>query len=111
MNTSKIRVSGYLLLCASLAALAVPAYGQNPGAVLYKTKCAACHGADGKGETAMGKANNMRDLGSADVQKQKDEDIAGIIRNGKGNKMPAYGISLKPEQINDLVVFIRSFKK
>jgi cytochrome c6 len=99
-----------LVLCAAFGVLALPAQGQGGGEALYKSKCAGCHGADGKGETAMGKANNIRDLGSADVQAQTDDAIAGIIGNGKG-KMPAYGKSLKPDQIKDLVTYIRTLKK
>jgi cytochrome c6 len=83
---------------------------QTGGEALYKTKCAACHGPDGKGETAIGKANKLRDLASPDVQKQSDEELSGIISAGK-SKMPAYGKSLKPEQIKDLVTYIRTFKK
>jgi cytochrome c6 len=99
-----------LLLGVALGALATPVKAQGGGEALYKTKCAGCHGADGKGQTSMGKANNIRDLGSADVQAQSDDAIAGIIGNGKG-KMPAYGKSLKPDQIKDLVAFIRTLKK
>lgn len=77
---------------------------------LYKTKCAACHGPDGKGETAMGKANKLRDLGSADVQKQSDEELTTIITAGK-NKMPAYGKSLSADQIKGLVGYVRSLAK
>lgn len=98
------------LLCAALGVLALPARAQTGGEALYKTKCAVCHGADGKGETTVGKANKIRDLGSADVQKQSDDELAGIVGNGK-NKMPAYGKSLKPEQIKDLVAYIRTLKK
>jgi mono/diheme cytochrome c family protein len=99
-----------LPLCAALGIFATTARAQTGGEALYKGKCVACHGADGKGETAVGKANNIRDLGSADVQKQSDDDIAAIIGNGKG-KMPAYGKSLKAEQIKDLVAYIRTLKK
>lgn len=99
-----------LLLCAGFAVLPRPAQAQTGSENLYKTKCAACHGADGKGETTVGKANKIRDLGSADVQKQSDDELAGIIGNGKG-KMPAYGKSLKADQIKDLVAYIRSLKK
>src|SRR5271170_1753195 len=99
-----------LLLCAAFELTALPAQAQTGGEALYKSKCAGCHGADGKGETAVGKANNIRDLGSADVQAQSDDAIAGIIGNGKG-KMPAYGKSLKPDQIKDLVGYIRTLKK
>jgi cytochrome c6 len=99
-----------LLFCAAFGALALPVKAQTGGEALYKAKCAACHGADGKGETAVGKANKVRDLGSADVQGQSDDAIAGIIGSGKA-KMPAYGKSLKPEQIKDLVAYIRTLKK
>jgi mono/diheme cytochrome c family protein len=87
-----------------------PTAAKTGGEALYKTKCVACHGADGKGETAIGKANKLRDFGSADVQKQSDDELGGIITSGKG-KMPAYGKSLKPEQVKDLVAYIRTFKK
>jgi len=71
----------------------------------YKAKCAMCHGPDGKGKEAM----KTRDLGSADVQKQSDADLSGIITNGKG-KMPAYK-TMTPDQVKDMVAYIRSFKK
>jgi cytochrome c6 len=99
-----------IFLCAVLLVLSAPVRGQDAGAALYKTKCAACHGPDGKGETAMGKANKLRDLGTPDVQKQSDAELAAIIESGKG-KMPAYGKSLKPEQVKDLVAYIRSLGK
>jgi cytochrome c6 len=95
---------------ALLGVFCLPANAQAEGDVLFKAKCAACHGADGKGETAIGKINKLNDLGSADVQKQSDSDLTGIISSGK-NKMPGYGKSLKPEQIKGLVAYIRTFAK
>ena len=94
----------------ALGLMSVPAKAQDGGAVLYKTKCATCHGADGKGGTAVGKANKIRDLSSADVQQQSDADLTTVITAGKG-KMPAYGKSLKPDQVKDLVAYIRSLAK
>ena len=75
------------------------------GEATFKVKCAGCHGADGKGKEVM----KTRDLGSADVQKQSDAELSGIITAGKG-KMPAYK-TLTPEQVKDLVAYIRSLKK
>lgn len=95
---------------AALGFASVPAGGQDAGAATYKTKCAACHGADGKGETSIGKTNKIRDLGSAEVQQQSDADLTGIITTGKG-KMPAYGKSLKPDQVKELVTYMRSLAK
>ena len=80
------------------------------GADTFKAKCAMCHGADGAGQTGMGKAMKLRDLGSADVQKQSDADLNGIITNGK-NKMPAFTGKLTGDQITDVVKYIRTLKK
>ena len=105
-----VRTAITLAIPIFLGQLANSVRAQDSGAALYKAKCAACHGANGKGETAMGKASKLRDLGSPEVQKLSDEDLSGIITNGK-NKMPAYGKSLKSEQVKDLVAFIRSLAK
>lgn len=72
----------------------------------YKAKCAACHGADGKGKEAM----KTKDLASADVQKMSDADLSAIITNGKPPKMPPYK-TMTPDQVKDMVAYIRSFKK
>ena len=97
-----------LVLAVVLPAVSVAA---DTGPDLYKTKCAACHGADGSGNTAMGKASKLRDLGSADVQKMSDSDLKNVVDKGKPPKMPAYGGKLSSTQIDDLVKFIRSLKK
>jgi len=85
------------------------AFAQS-GADTYKAKCAMCHGANGAGDTVMGKNLKLRDLGSADVQKQSDDELATIIGKGK-NKMPAFDGKLTKDQINDLVKYIRTLKK
>src|SRR5271170_4793968 len=79
-------------------------------AATYKAKCAGCHGADGKGNTTPGKALGVHDFTSAEVTKMSDTDLVGIVTTGK-NKMPAYGKSLKAEDIAGLVAFIRGLSK
>ena len=76
----------------------------------FKAKCALCHGADGKGDTAMGKKFAVKDMGSADVQGKSDADLTTIITKGK-DKMPAYDGKLTKEQIDGLVKYIRTLKK
>ena len=80
------------------------------GADTFKAKCAACHGASGAGDTGMGKTLKLRDLGSAEVQAQSDEELTTIVTKGKG-KMPAYDGKLTKEQITDVVKYIRTLKK
>src|SRR5215470_8417461 len=98
-----------ILIVILTAPLAAPLLAQD-AASTYKTKCAACHGADGKGATPVGQKIGVRDFASPEVQKQSDDELAAIINDGK-NKMPSYKKSLKPEQVKDLVAAIRSFGK
>ena len=98
-----------VFVLAALLGVTMPSRADEASEKLYKTKCAACHGADGKGETAVGKANKMRDLGSADVQKLSDEDLQEIITKGKG-KMQAFGKKMSPEEIAAVVTYLRTFK-
>jgi len=76
------------------------------GEAAFKAKCAGCHGADGKGKEAM----KTTDMAAADVQKLSDADLSKIISEGKPPRMPAYK-TLTPEQVKDLVSYIRSLKK
>ena len=92
-----------------LTAWSMPLVAQDAAAI-YKTKCAACHGPDGKGDTAVGKKLGVRDFASPEVQKQSDDELAAIINDGK-NKMPAYKKSLKPEEVKALVAFIHACGK
>jgi mono/diheme cytochrome c family protein len=80
------------------------------GAALFKTKCAMCHGADGTGQTPMGKSMKLRDLRSPDVQKQTDKELHAWTADGKG-KMPAYKGKLTEAEINALVAHVRAMGK
>ncbi len=98
-----------LVLTASSFLFAAPAFAQS-GASLFKSRCAACHGADGKGDTAIGKSMHMRSLASPEVQKMSDKELTTIIANGKG-AMPSYKDKLSGTQIKDLVGQIRDLAK
>ena len=52
----------------------------------------------------------LRDLRSADVQKQTDADLVKWISDGKG-KMPSYKGKLSAEEITAVVGYLRSIKK
>lgn len=83
---------------------------QETGESLFKAKCAMCHGADGAGQTAMGKALKIPDLHSEAVQKLSNAELTNTITKGK-NKMPAYEAKLSKEQISKLVEFVRDLGK
>lgn len=98
-----------ILLILAVTLLAAPALLAD-GAATFKAKCAMCHGADGTGQTAMGKKLGIRDLSMADVQKQTDAALTAITTDGK-NKMPAYKGKLTDAEIKAVVAFIRTLKK
>lgn len=93
-----------------VAPSAIAGGGGPDGSVIYKSKCAMCHGPDGAGQTTMGKNLKLRDLRSASVQTQTDVQLTKWISDGKG-KMPAYKAKLTPADIDALVGFVRSIKK
>ena len=72
----------------------------------YKAKCASCHGADGGGATAAGKAMKLRDLRSPEVQKLTDAELLAFIAKGKG-KMPGYEKTLGAATCKALVAHMR----
>ena len=86
------------------------AQAQSGAEATYKAKCAMCHGADGKGDSPMGKKLNIRDLGSPEVQKQTDAELTTIITKGKGKMVPFEG-KLTADQIGQLVAYIRGLGK
>lgn len=80
------------------------------GAETFAAKCASCHGKDASGNTTIGKKMGLRDLGSAEVQKQTDQQINDITAKGK-KKMPAFEKKMSAQQIKDLVTYIRTLAK
>jgi len=101
----KIAVFLTFVLAMPLLADATP-----DGGAIFKSKCAMCHGPDGSGQTAMGRSLKLRDLGSADVQRQTDAQLIAIVADGK-EKMPAYKGKLSPDEISQLVAHIRTLRK
>ena len=93
------------LVSSGNRAIATGASAAEPVAV-YKAKCASCHAVDGSGNTAAGKAMKVRDLRSAEVQKQTDAQLYALIANGK-DKMPKYEKSLGADVCKALVAHIR----
>lgn len=105
------RKSFAIVLAAALILVAAPAaFAAADGAAIYKAKCVSCHGANGSGQTPVGKSMKLRDLRSADVQKQTDQELYKWTADGKG-KMPAYKGKLTEAQINALVAHMRTMAK
>ena len=110
-----MRVSSRLLAAAvslgfATLTLAGSVRAQNDAEKTYKTNCVLCHAVDGSGSSPSGKALKAQDLRSDAVQKKSDAELTASITNGKG-KMPAFGKKLKPDDIAQLVAYIRALPK
>jgi len=71
-----------------------------PGNQLFLKYCAHCHGADAHGTEGP-------DLHNLDWT---NEQIATRIRNGKKGQMPAFAGKLSPQQIGNVVDYLRTLK-
>jgi len=79
-------------------------------ATVYKTKCAACHGADLGGKPAA----KIPSLVSDDAKKLSDADLSDVIANGGKDKKASHAFANKgvtPDQIKMIVSYIRDAQK
>jgi cytochrome c553 len=82
----------------------------------WKTHCAKCHGADGKGDTKMGKKAGCKDMTDAKVQAEMKDDkafksVKEGLKDGDKTLMQAYSEKLSDDEIKALIGHVRSFKK
>ena len=103
-----VRVLAVTVVALGISLWSVPAAAD--AAANYKAKCAMCHGADGKGDTPVGKKMGVHDFASPEVAKASDADLITATTKGK-NKMPAYGGKLSDGDIKDLIGYIRQLAK
>jgi mono/diheme cytochrome c family protein len=76
--------------------------------IAWTQACATCHGIGGHGDGPSGPTVNAPDLTRPDLQdKYSDDEIAGIIANGK-NKMPKFDFS--DPVVKGLVAKVRSLR-
>jgi cytochrome c553 len=82
----------------------------------YTKLCAKCHGADGKGQTMIGKKLEIKDYSDAGVQAALTDDAAfksikeGLKSSDGKVQMKPYA-DLSDADIKALVAYMRTFKK
>jgi len=85
---------------------------QRDARAIFESRCATCHGKDGRAKTLKAKFNKARDLTDAAWQADvSDERIYNSIANGRGQKMPAFAKKLTRAEIEALAVYVRGLKK
>jgi cytochrome c6 len=105
------------IILIAAAALAVSFVSASAADVkeTWDKSCAKCHGADGKGDTKMGKKLDIKDLTDSKYQATlKDEDMFKAIKEGikDGEKIRMKAAEgLNDAEMKDLVNYVRALKK
>lgn len=85
----------------------------SSGKKKYSQDCAMCHGKEGAGDGDLAEDMHLKlkDFREAEALKDlSDGDIYKLINNGKGKMMGEEG-RLKPDEIWDVVNFVRTLSK
>jgi cytochrome c553 len=105
-----------LTLTVAIVSMAALSAMAADGKALYEEHCGKCHGADGKGDTKMGKKLGCKDYSDAKVQAElKDDAITKAIKEGVKDKdgkvvmKPTEGLS--DDEIKALIGYFRTLKK
>ena len=98
------------VLASSILSRAEGGGSSAPGAATFKSKCALCHGADGTGNTPLGKQLQAANLRSKDVQKRTDAELQKVVHDGLNN-MPPFGEQLSEDEIAQVVKYVRHMGK
>ena len=110
MKTFKLII--FIVMIALALFLIMPnlSWAADDGAAVYKTKCAACHGADLVGKPAA----KVPSLVSDEAKKLTDADLTDTIANGGTSKKASHAFAnkgLTPDQIKMVLTFIREAQK
>jgi cytochrome c6 len=108
-HSAKLTATGVAFLLAAALSHAASAADN------WDANCSKCHGADGKGQTKVGKKLNLKDYTDTKVQADlKDADMVKAITDGvfekEKEKMKSFKADLSADEVKDLVAYVRKFK-
>jgi len=109
MKTMKLVILIVMIAVALFLILPNLSWAQDT-ATVYKTKCAACHGADLGGKPAA----KIPSLVSDDAKKASDADLTDAIANGGKDKKAMHAFANKgvtPDQVKMVIAYIRDAQK
>jgi mono/diheme cytochrome c family protein len=104
---------------ASAAAVPLPSYELRLGKLTFQYYCQTCHGETGAGDgfNAFNLDPRPRDLSDPVFQtKKSDAELLDAIRRGGAGVgltplMPPWGHTLSPREIDDVLLYVRTFRR
>ena len=107
MKTKPIALVASALLVGALASSRAAVSDDAATLELYKSKCLACHLADGNAP--------MKEMNLADAEWKHGSKVADIVKTieegSPGTAMLSFKAQLSPEEIDALARFVRAFDK
>ena len=110
MKIVKLVILIIMIALALFLVLPNLSWAADDGASFYKTKCAACHGADLTGKPAA----KIPSLVSEEAKKASDADLTDMIANGGPSKKAMHAFAAKgltPDQVKAVVEAVRDLQK
>jgi mono/diheme cytochrome c family protein len=121
MNMMWMSLCSAVILSVSLPALGLAQSkgDANAGKAKYESLCAGCHGKTGKGDGLAAASLNPKPQDHSDgkvMNSLSDQYLTDITKNGgagvkKSPLMPAWGQTLKDQEVADVISYIRSLAK
>ena len=102
----KKMIRSQFVLAAALAMASV-GFAQDGGAV-YKSKCAACHGATGTPSPAMAKMMGIKPVSDPAIAGLSADQVAAAVKEGKGKMKPVSGLS--DAEVKAVAAFFKTLK-
>ena len=106
------------LITLTIALLAISALSLRAadGKAMYEKDCAKCHGADGKGDTKMGKKLGAKDYSDPKVQSALTDE-AGVkaikegVKDADGKTVMKASEGISDSDAKAIIAYMRTFKK
>ena len=111
MKISVLAALGVIILMIGSSVFAGDAV---KGKAIYEKNCLMCHGAKGNGDGPAAAMMKPRpeDFLKPEIRKKSDAELLKTIESGRpGTPMPAWKDRLAPDQIQDVLAYIRSLGK
>jgi cytochrome c553 len=105
MKTTKLVMLVMTIAVALFILIPNLSWAGDDGATLYKTKCAACHGADAAGKPAA----KIPSLISDEAKKKSDADLTKAVAETAKHPAPVKGLAA--DDVKAIVTYVRSLQK
>ena len=109
MQDSRFRLA-VVLIALIIFIPATQCWAGDDAALIYKTKCAVCHGVDGLATTPMGKKQSIPSFASEKIQKAPNSDLEDFVLNGGREKKASHsfaGKGMTGDEAKKLAVLIK----